>query len=56
MRKRITKQNQRPIMDTNKEELKKPTANDSQGTIATGTRGAGTPPSYDTNLVTGETH
>ena len=53
---RITKQNQRPIMDTNKEELKRPTVNDSQGTIATGTTGAGTTTSHDTNLGAGKTH
>ena len=53
---RITKQNQRQIMDTNKEALKKPTANNSQEIIATGTTGAGTTTSNDTNLGAGETH
>ena len=41
---RITKRNQWS------QELNKPTANDSQETIATGTTGAGTTTSYDTNL------
>ena len=45
----ITKRNQRP------KELKKPTANNSQGTIATGTTGAGTTTPNDSNLGAGET-
>ena len=51
---RITKQNQRPIMDTNKEELKKPTVNNSQGTIATGTTVTMTTASTDTKLGASE--
>ena len=42
-------------MDTNKEELKKPTVNDSQGTIATGTTGVGTMTSNDTHPGEGKT-
>ena len=46
---RIAKRNQPP------NELKKPTSNDSQETIATGTTGARTTASNDDNLGAGET-
>ena len=52
---RITTQNQRPIMDTNKEELTEPLPNNSQGTIATGMTGAGIKISTDTKVGAGKT-
>ena len=52
---RITTQNQRSIMDTNKDELKEPIPNDSQGSIAIGMTGAGTTTSTDTKVGAGET-
>ena len=51
----ITTQNQKLITDTNKEELKEPLPNNSQGTNATGTMGAGTTTSTDTKLGAGKT-
>ena len=51
---RITSQNKLSILDTTKEELKKPIPNDSQETITKELTGAGTTTSTDTKLGAGE--